>query len=166
MGSRSTGFRRTTSAGYQLPAARHLVELTSSSSPSLSTARHGKVLPGSGVLAQPAAQAQEKEQATLQKDQVQQDKIWREFIEAEWRGRKYWYQNWGFLKDYDPMGKKKEQEQLPEHVPVFSNKIPNTTNQIIGSRMNTEIGKTLVKMDYFLSSGRQKKKPEHELQPS
>ncbi|XP_006138601.2 ciliary microtubule inner protein 5 [Pelodiscus sinensis] len=165
MGSKSTGFRRTTSAGYRLPAARPLVELASSSSP-LSTAQPGKALPASRVLAKQAPRAQEQEQAPLWRDQVRQDKIWREFMEAERRGRKYWYQNWGFLKDYDPTGKKKEQEQLPEYVPVFSDQIPNTTNQIIGSRMNTEIGKTLVNMDFFLNSGRQKKKPELEFQPS
>ncbi|XP_053879499.1 uncharacterized protein C2orf50 homolog isoform X2 [Malaclemys terrapin pileata] len=131
-----------------------------------STTQHGKALPASRVLAQQAARAREEEQAALQRDPVRQDKIWREFMDAEWRGRKYWYQNWGFMKDYDPMGKKKEQEQLPEYMPVFSDKIPNTTNQTIGSRMNTEIGKTLVNMDYFLSRGRQKKKLEHEFQPS
>ncbi|CAM4532182.1 ciliary microtubule inner protein 5 [Caretta caretta] len=166
MGSRSTGFRRTTSARYRLPAARPLVDLASSSSPSLSTPQHGKALPASQVLAQQAARAREEEQAALRKDQVRQDKIWREFMEAEWRGRKYWYQNWGFMKDYDPMGKKKEQEQLPEYMPVFSDNVPNTTNQTIGSRMNTETGKTLINMDYFLSSGRQKKKLDQEFQPS
>ncbi|XP_067400976.1 uncharacterized protein C2orf50 homolog [Emydura macquarii macquarii] len=166
MGSRSTGFRRTTSAGYRLPAARSLVQLALSSSPSLSTTQLGKAPPATQAFAQQAAQARKEEQSALWGDQVRQDKIWREFIEAERRGSKYWYQNWGFMKDYDPMGKTKEQEQLPEYVPVFSDKIPNTTNQTIGSRMNTEIGKTLVNMDYFLNSGRQKKKLEHEFQPS
>ncbi|XP_053141617.1 uncharacterized protein C2orf50 homolog isoform X5 [Hemicordylus capensis] len=76
------------------------------------------------------------------------------------------YQNWSFLKDYDPMGKKKEHEELPEYVSVFSDKIPNTSSRIIGSRMNTDLGKTLVTMDYFLNYGRRKNKLEQELQPA
>ncbi|KFQ37233.1 Uncharacterized protein C2orf50, partial [Mesitornis unicolor] len=87
------------------------------------------------------------EQAALQQDQVQQDKIWRESVKAEQRGRKIWYQNWSFLKDCDQMGKKKEQKPLPNYMPVFSSKVPNSTNQNIGSRTNTELGRALVNMD-------------------
>ncbi|KFQ11169.1 Uncharacterized protein C2orf50, partial [Leptosomus discolor] len=87
------------------------------------------------------------EQAALQQDQVQQDKIWRESVEAEQRRRKIWYQNWSFLKDYDQMGKRKEQKPLPNYMPVFSSKVPNSTNQTIGSRMNTELGRALINMD-------------------
>ncbi|XP_014812268.1 PREDICTED: uncharacterized protein C2orf50 homolog isoform X2 [Calidris pugnax] len=118
------------------------------------------------VIAQPATRAWAEEQAALQQDQVQQDKIWREAVEAEQRGRKIWYQNWSFLKDYDQMGKKKEQKPLPNYVPVFSSKVPNSTNQRIGSRMSTELGRALVNMDYFFSSGARKRKPEDELQLS
>ncbi|XP_009864520.1 PREDICTED: uncharacterized protein C2orf50-like, partial [Apaloderma vittatum] len=63
-------------------------------------------------------------------------------------------------------GKKKEEKPLPNYVSVFSSKAPNSTNQIIGSRMNTELGKSLVNMDYFFSSGTRKKKLEGELQLS
>ncbi|KFO14562.1 Uncharacterized protein C2orf50, partial [Balearica regulorum gibbericeps] len=87
------------------------------------------------------------EQAALQQDQVQQDKIWRESVVAEQRVRKIWYRNWSFLKDYDQMGKKKEQKPLPDYMPVFSSNVPNSTNQMIGSRMNTELGRALVNMD-------------------
>ncbi|KFV77097.1 Uncharacterized protein C2orf50, partial [Dryobates pubescens] len=86
-------------------------------------------------------------QAALQKDQVQQDKVWRESVEAEQRGRKLWHQNWSFLKDYDQLGKKKEQKPLPNYMSVFSSEVPNSTNQVIGSRMNTELGRALVNMD-------------------
>ncbi|XP_025057634.1 uncharacterized protein C2orf50 homolog [Alligator sinensis] len=161
MGSRSPGFRNT-SAGYQLSATKSLVELasSSSSSPAFSSTQLGRA-----VTATKAARAREEEQVALQQDQVRQDKIWREFVEAEWRGRKCWYQNWSFLKDYDPLGKKKEQKPLPKFVSVFSETIPNTTNQTIGSRMNTELGRMLVNMDYFINSGGRKKKLENELQP-
>ncbi|XP_015684857.1 uncharacterized protein C2orf50 homolog isoform X2 [Protobothrops mucrosquamatus] len=107
-----------------------------------------------------------EEQDALKRDQVQQDKIWREVVEAERKATKYWYQNWSFLKDYDPQGKKKVSVQLPEYIPIFSDKIPNTTNRVIGSRMNTDLGKTLIKMDYVLNYGRRKTKTEQELQPS
>ncbi|KAM6082505.1 ciliary microtubule inner protein 5 [Chlamydotis macqueenii] len=112
------------------------------------------------VVAQPATRAWADEHAALQQDQVQQDKIWKDIVEAEERGRKIWYQNWSFLKDYDQMGKKKEQKPLPDYMPVFSSKVPNSTNQIIGSRMNTELGRALVNMDYFFSSGTRKRKLE------
>ncbi|KAM8809966.1 ciliary microtubule inner protein 5 [Eudromia elegans] len=97
---------------------------------------------------------------------VRGDRVWREAVEAERRGRRSWYQNWSFLKDYDQLGRKKEQQPLPDYVPVFSDIVPNSTNQVIGSRMNTELGKTLANMDYFFSSGRRKQKLEDELLPS
>ncbi|XP_042300754.1 uncharacterized protein C2orf50 homolog isoform X2 [Sceloporus undulatus] len=112
----------------------------------------------------PSSKTQGEEKDAL--DQDQQDKVWREFVEAERRATKYWYQNWSFLKDYDPMGKKKEREPLPEYMSLFSDKIPNTTSHMIGSRMNTDLGKTLVKMDFFLNYGRRKKKLGQELQTS
>ncbi|XP_061316802.1 uncharacterized protein C2orf50 homolog isoform X2 [Pezoporus flaviventris] len=114
--------------------------------------------PRRSVVAQPDTQAWADEQSALQQDQVQQDKIWRESVEAEQRGRKIWYQNWSFLKDYDQMGKKKEQKPLPNYMPVFSSKVPNSTNQTIGSRMDTELGRDLVNMDYFFSTGARKRK--------
>ncbi|XP_047927245.1 uncharacterized protein C2orf50 homolog isoform X2 [Anser cygnoides] len=132
----------------------------------LNTHHKQSTQPGRPVVAQPAARGRADEQAALQQDQVQQDKIWRESVEAEQRGRKIWYQNWSFLKDYDQMGKKKEQKPLPDYISVFSNKVPNSTNQNIGSRMNTELGKMLVNMDYFFSSGARKRKLEDDLQPS
>ncbi|XP_074942920.1 ciliary microtubule inner protein 5 isoform X2 [Phalacrocorax aristotelis] len=116
------------------------------------------------VIAQPAARAWADKQAALQQDQVQQDKIWRESAGAEQRGRKIWYQNWSFLKDYEQMGKKKEQKPLPNYLSGFSSKVPNSTNQTIGSRINTELGRALVNMDYFFSSGARKRKLEGELQ--
>ncbi|XP_071598009.1 ciliary microtubule inner protein 5 isoform X1 [Heliangelus exortis] len=122
--------------------------------------------PRKPVVAQPAPQAWENKQAALQKDQVQQDKIWRESVEAEQRRKKIWCQNWSFLSDYDQLGRKKEQKPLPKYVPVFSSKIPNSTNQTIGSHLNTELGRALINMDYFFTTGAKKRKLEVELQPS
>uniref|UniRef100_A0A8C3GLP3 Chromosome 2 open reading frame 50 n=1 Tax=Cairina moschata TaxID=8855 RepID=A0A8C3GLP3_CAIMO len=158
---KGSGFRRNRRTRSWQAATTPLGQ--AASAPSLS---RGSTQPGRPVLAQTAARSRADEQAALQQDQVQQDKIWREFVEAEQRGKKIWYQNWSFLKDYDQMGNKKEQKPLPDYISVFSNKVPNSTNQNIGSRMNTELGKMLVNMDYFFSSGARKRKLEDDLQPS
>ncbi|XP_009463725.1 PREDICTED: uncharacterized protein C2orf50 homolog [Nipponia nippon] len=158
---KGSGFRRNTLVRPRQPATTPLGQ--PASAPSVSP---GSTQPRRPVIAQPAARAWADEQAALQQDQVQQDKIWRESVEAEQRQRRIWYQNWSFLKDYDQMGKKKEQKPLPNYVPVFSTKVPNSTNQTIGSRMNTELGKALVNMDYFFSSGARKRKFDGELQLS
>ncbi|XP_010018454.1 PREDICTED: uncharacterized protein C2orf50 homolog [Nestor notabilis] len=158
---KGSGFRRNTLVRSQQPATTSLGLPASAPSASL-----GSTQPSRSVVAQPATRAWADEQAALQQDQVQQDKIWRESVEAEQRGRKNWYHNWSFLKDYDQMGKKREQKPLPNYMPVFSSKVPNLTNQIIGSRMNTELGRDLVNMDYFFSTGARKRKLDGELQPS
>ncbi|XP_010125722.1 PREDICTED: uncharacterized protein C2orf50 homolog, partial [Chlamydotis macqueenii] len=158
---KDSGFRKNTLVTSWQPASTPLGQRVSSPSMSL-----GSTQPRRLVVAQPATRAWADEHAALQQDQVQQDKIWKDIVEAEERGRKIWYQNWSFLKDYDQMGKKKEQKPLPDYMPVFSSKVPNSTNQIIGSRMNTELGRALVNMDYFFSSGTRKRKLEGELQVS
>ncbi|KAH0621971.1 hypothetical protein JD844_023793 [Phrynosoma platyrhinos] len=167
MGSRANGLRGTTSAGYRSPATSPVGDLTSSSSPSLNSNHSGRTFLATAQSSlKPSSKTQGEEKDAQDQDQVQQDKVWREFVEAERRATKYWYQNWSFLKDYDPMGKKKESDPLPEYMSLFSDKIPNTTSHMIGSRMNTDLGKTLVKMDFFLNYGRRKKKLGQELQPS
>ncbi|KAJ1149753.1 hypothetical protein NDU88_002558 [Pleurodeles waltl] len=108
---------------------------------------------------------QQKDEAARREDQVRQDHTWREFVNAERRAGRRWEEHWGFLKAYDSMGNEKEQEQLPEYIPVFSDKVPNTTNQVIGSRMDTDFGKALMNMEYILLSGNQKKKLGTELVP-
>ncbi|XP_030345126.1 uncharacterized protein C2orf50 homolog isoform X2 [Strigops habroptila] len=157
---KGSGFRRNTSVRSQQPATTSLGQPASAPSASLSSTQPRR------SVTQPATRARADEQAALQQDQVQQDKIWRESVEAEQRGRKIWYQNWSFLKDYDQMGKKREQKPLPNYMPVFSSKVPNSTNQVIGSRMNTDLGRDLVNMDYFFSTGARKRKLDGELQPS
>nr|XP_009680540.1 PREDICTED: uncharacterized protein C2orf50 homolog [Struthio camelus australis] len=152
----SSGLRRAALARSQLPGAPRHGEPACPS--------RGTTVPLDGVRS--PAWPHADRQAALQKNPVRGDKIWREVVEAEERGRKSWHQNWSFLKDYDQTGKKKEQKPLPDYVPLFSDKVPNSTNQVIGSRMNTELGKTLVNMDYFFSSRGRKKKLEDELLPS
>ncbi|XP_015271894.1 PREDICTED: uncharacterized protein C2orf50 homolog [Gekko japonicus] len=165
-GSRANGLWGTTSAGDWLPVTSHVGDSSSSTSPLLSSTQTGRSTSATPSLVKQLRRTQGEQQEALKGDQVQQDKIWRELVDAERRATKYWYQNWNFLKDYDPMGEKKEHKQLPEYVSVFSDKIPNTNGHIIGSQMNTDLGKTLVKMDYFFNYGRRKDRLGQELQPS
>ncbi|XP_031466952.1 uncharacterized protein C2orf50 homolog [Phasianus colchicus] len=155
---KGSGFGRNTLTRSWHPASTALGQ--PASAPPLS---HGSIRLGRAHL---AARSRAEEQEALQQDQVQQDKVWRESVEAERRGRKIWYQNWSFLKDYDQMGNKKELKPLPDYMSVFSNTVPNSTNQNIGSRMNTELGKMLINMDYLFSRGAQKRKLEDDLQLS
>ncbi|XP_063771482.1 uncharacterized protein C2orf50 homolog [Pseudophryne corroboree] len=148
--------RRATSAGYRMPD-RTATKLASTSSVSLN-----KSLPGT----RKALSLSDREKGRQAwGDAVQQDQVWREFVEAEKRGEKQWHENWSFLKEYDALGNKKEVEKPPEYVPIFSDQVPNTTNQMIGSRISTDMGKTLVHMDFFLTSGNQKKRLGTELLP-
>ncbi|XP_051831380.1 uncharacterized protein C2orf50 homolog [Antechinus flavipes] len=110
------------------------------------------------------AQAREAEQAALQANQVHQDNLWRELLEAELRSNKRWVENWSFLKDYDQMGNKKEHPKLPEYISLFSDTVPSTTNQVIGSRVNTELGKKIASMDFFFVEGNRKKKLKDDFQ--
>ncbi|XP_053564916.1 uncharacterized protein C2orf50 homolog [Bombina bombina] len=156
MGSRQVTIRRATSAGYRLPnkGPAHLASVSSSSL--------GKTHPGARQA--PVQSAQDKAKQAWE-DAVRKDCVWKEFVEAEKRGNKRWEENWNFLAEYDSMGNKKEEEPLPEHAPIFSAHSPNTTNENIGSRINTDLGQTLIHMDYFLTGGNQKKKLGHELLP-
>ncbi|XP_066445287.1 uncharacterized protein C2orf50 homolog [Eleutherodactylus coqui] len=156
MGSKQMSIRRATSAGYRMPD-RTTTKMTSTSSVSLS-----KSQPGTRQIT--SLSDREKEKQTWG-DAVRKDHVWREFVEAERRGQKLWNENWSFLKEYDALGNEKEVEHLPDKVPIFSDQVPNTTNQTIGSRINTDLGKTLIYMDFLLTSGNQKKRLETEFQP-
>ncbi|XP_049508477.1 uncharacterized protein C2orf50 homolog [Panthera uncia] len=145
------GFQRTTSAGYRLPSTRPsaLHTPTAQSGPAVSRGLTG------GRRAPQAPRT----------DGVQQDQLWRELLEAERRGQRRWAQNWSFLKDYDPLGEKKAPVTLPENVPFFSDAVPGSTNQVVGSRVDTPLGQTLIGMDSFFVEGVRKKTLEAELQP-
>ncbi|XP_003411936.1 uncharacterized protein C2orf50 homolog [Loxodonta africana] len=160
MGNRPiSGLQRTTSAGYRSPPTK----LPASVSPAAPS--------GAVTLRGPAGRPQ-KSQAPKAKaergsgaESVRQDQLWRELLEAERRSQQRWAHNWSFLKDCDPMGNKKEHPTLLEHVPLFSDTVPNSMNQIVGSGMDTPLGKTLMHVDILFVEGVRKKKLEEELQP-
>ncbi|XDB55511.1 hypothetical protein AB1E18_008973 [Capra hircus] len=124
---------------------------------------HGGSVVGRGPAGGP--QALKAKRSAPGADGVQQDQLWRELLEAERRSQQRWAQNWSFLKDYDPMGNKKEPVKLPDYVPRFSDTVPNSTNRAVGSRVDTPLGKTLIGLDFFFVEGARKKKLEEELQP-
>ncbi|XP_043940236.1 uncharacterized protein C2orf50 homolog [Protopterus annectens] len=151
--------RRATSAGYRLPLPDGPNrDLASTSSPSIG--KPPKRYRGAG---------QAQGESALRKDldawdAVKEDEVWREFVRAELQRAKRWQENWSFLKDYDSMGKPKVQKTLPEYVPIYSDKIPNTMNQNFGRQINTPIGQKLILMDRLLTGSKQKKKLGNELQ--
>ncbi|XP_060677809.1 uncharacterized protein C2orf50 homolog [Hemiscyllium ocellatum] len=142
MGSKELQFSRTTSAGYRL-----------AEKPNAGT------LPGYGKAA--AGNRSQSKDPYL--GTVQQDQVWREFLRAEWQGLRQWEKNWSFLKDYDDKGRLKVREPLPEYIPVFSDKVPNTTNQTFGSRIDSQLGQTILRMDFGLQKENRKKKLDNEL---
>ncbi|XP_053444577.1 uncharacterized protein C2orf50 homolog [Nycticebus coucang] len=162
MGSHPTPeLQRTTSAGYRQPLTRPPA--------SMSVAPQGGPVVGrslAGGCPVPRAPKANKGQCMAQgAERTQQDQLWRELLEAEQRSLQRWVQNWSFLKDYDPMGNKKEPEPLPDYVSLFSDTVPNSTNQVVGSRVDTPLGKMLIGMDFSFVEGARKKKLECELQP-
>ncbi|XP_008300000.1 LOW QUALITY PROTEIN: ciliary microtubule inner protein 5 [Stegastes partitus] len=48
------------------------------------------------------------------------------------------------------VGQPRSEEPLPTYVSLFSDRIPNTTNQTFGSRMSTPLGSELVRLDRLL----------------
>lgn len=132
--------KRATSAGYRLPN-RPNVTLMSQSSVSM-----GKIL-GTGKTHNTGASAELNSDT---RDRVKQDQVWREFVHAEMRGVKDWQRNWSFLKNYDQLGELRPETPLPTHESFYSNTIPNTTNQMLGSRLYTQLGRELMRMDKLL----------------
>ncbi|XP_068925185.1 uncharacterized protein C2orf50 homolog [Petaurus breviceps papuanus] len=159
MWSPSQAFQRTTMPGGRQQSPRPL-DPAFASAPSL-----GRTPAGISPVRTQGAQAREAERAAMQANQVHQDSLWKELLEAELRSRRRWIENWSFLKDYDPMGNKKEHPKLPEYISLFSDTVPSTANQVIGSRVNTELGKKIAGMDFFFAEGNRKKKPKDGSQP-
>ncbi|XP_054422562.1 uncharacterized protein C2orf50 homolog [Pteronotus mesoamericanus] len=149
-----SGLQKTMSTGCRLPAPRP----AASAAP---TARGG---PAAGR--RPAgSRATRAGQEALAANGVQRDQLWVELLEAEKRSQRRWAENWSFLSDYDPMGNKKEPGKLPEHVPLFSDMVPHSTNRVVGSRLDTPLGKTLTGLDFRFVEGVRKQQLDDELQP-
>ncbi|XP_010736526.2 ciliary microtubule inner protein 5 [Larimichthys crocea] len=80
-------------------------------------------------------------------DPVKQDQVWKELVWRERRGVQEWEKNWDFLRNYDQMGQVKPEEPPPSNMSFFSEHIPNTSNQMFGSRLTTPLGSEVVRLD-------------------
>ncbi|XP_066535798.1 uncharacterized protein C2orf50 homolog [Hoplias malabaricus] len=153
---RKVSARRVTSAGYRLPERARVAPVSQSSvsvlRPSLSVTRSTGDPP---------------ERDNSSRDPVKQDQIWREFVLAERAGVKEWEKNWSFLKEFDQLGHPKTEPPIPSYVSLYSETIPNTSNQTFGSRVCTELGKELMRMDklMILTASHRKSKSSPEMQP-
>ncbi|XP_062850966.1 uncharacterized protein C2orf50 homolog [Trichomycterus rosablanca] len=154
---RKMGNRRATSAGYRLPG-RPNVALTSQSSVSVVRTSQSGTRPQSEppLLRDPDT-----------RDPVKQDRVWRELVLAERTGLKEWEKNWSFLKNFDQLGHPRTETPLPSYVSLYSDTLPNTSNQTIGSRVCTELGREMMRMDklLMLTATHRKTKPSPEMQP-
>ncbi|XP_067099834.1 uncharacterized protein C2orf50 homolog [Osmerus mordax] len=126
--------KRATSAGYRLPDPRNV---TQSSLVSMGPSK----IHNTGAS---------KDSNPETRDPVKQDQVWREFVHAEMKGAKEWQKNWSFLKNYDQLGELRSETPLPSHVSLYSDHLPHTANQMLGSRLYTQLGMELVRMDKLL----------------
>ncbi|XP_016132423.1 uncharacterized protein C2orf50 homolog [Sinocyclocheilus grahami] len=147
---------RATSAGYRLPD-RPNGPLASQSS--VSVFRHS------------AGRTRNTGETPVQdddtRDLVKQDQVWREFVRAERTGVKEWEKNWSFLMNFDQLGHPRTETPLPSSVSLYSDRVPNTRNQMFGSGLYTELGKELIRLDNLLTltANHRKTKRNPEMQP-
>ncbi|XP_071327241.1 uncharacterized protein C2orf50 homolog [Trachinotus anak] len=146
--------RRVSSAGYRLPERSSGARPLTTQPPAERT-RYAK---GDAVSVEPNPD---------KSDPVKQDRVWRELVWSERRGAREWEKNWNFLRNYDQMGQPKSEEPLPSYVSLFSDRVPNTTNQMFGSRLSTPLGSELVRLDKLLlwSGSHHRRKQDPEMQP-
>ncbi|PAA63451.1 hypothetical protein BOX15_Mlig032332g3 [Macrostomum lignano] len=97
------------------------------------------------------------------KDAVNQDKIWRQFLENEQRLDKQWEQNWGFICEFDPKGNPKTKKVLPEEASVYSEKVPNTDAGNYGNRLATEAGQRVAQMQAKFETQNRRSKPDKDI---
>ncbi|KAK9533312.1 hypothetical protein VZT92_008436 [Zoarces viviparus] len=120
--------RRVPSAGYQLPDRAYGTRPVTTQQPADRT-RHAEPNPD-------------------RRDPVKQDQVWKEAVWGERSAVREWEKNWSFL-NYDEMGQLKP-EPLPSYVSLFSSRVPNTSSQLVGSRLSTPLGSELVRLDRLL----------------
>ncbi|XP_005477597.1 ciliary microtubule inner protein 5 [Oreochromis niloticus] len=89
-----------------------------------------------------------------------QDQLWKERVWKERKSAMEWEETWR-IKEIHHMG------PFPNNLSVFSDCIPNTTNQVYGSRLNTPLGDELLRQERLTlwPAGQRKRKPDPELLP-
>ncbi|KAK3588594.1 hypothetical protein CHS0354_001919 [Potamilus streckersoni] len=122
------------------------------------SAYHENCIPATQRVTAPPIETKRPEGDFNKCDKVTLDKIWKQSVDGEKRCVKNWETNWGFLADYDSKGNKKEAEELPDQVQMFSKDVPNTNSGNYGSRQDTPLGQTMRNLEYkFYSDGRRRK---------
>ncbi|KAK2826372.1 hypothetical protein Q5P01_020586 [Channa striata] len=146
--------KRVSSAGYRLPERSNGTRPTTKQPPADKT------------------RSAKRDEVSLDRnpdksDPAKQDEVWKELVWRERKGIREWEKNWNFLRDYDQMGQLKSEEPLPSYVSLYSDHIPNTTNQMFGSRLSTPLGSELVRLDRLLlwSGSHHKCKQDPEMLP-
>ncbi|XDV50505.1 hypothetical protein PO909_019555 [Leuciscus waleckii] len=94
------------------------------------------------------------------RDPVKQDQVWKEFVRAEEK-------NWSFLMNFDQLGNPRTETSLPSSGSLYSDRVPNTSNQMFGSGLYTELGKEMIRLDnlLILTANHRKAKRNPEMQP-
>ncbi|KAK7140398.1 hypothetical protein R3I94_012874 [Phoxinus phoxinus] len=133
--------RRATSAGYRLPD-RPNGPLASQSSVSVFRNSAGRTRNTGDTPAQ----------GDDTRDPVKQDQVWKEFVRAERTGLKEWEKNWSFLMNFDQLGHPRTETSLPSSGSLYVDRVPlpNTSNQMFGSGLYTELGKEMIRLDNLL----------------
>nr|XP_046269863.1 uncharacterized protein C2orf50 homolog [Scatophagus argus] len=146
--------RRASSAGYRLPQ-RNKGTRPVTTEPQAEKTRRAKRDAASAELNPDGG------------DTVKQDQAWKELVWSEKRGLREWEKNWGFLRNYDQMGQLKPEEPLPSYTSLFSDRVPNTSNQMFGSRLSSPLGSELVRLDRLIlwSGSHHKRKQDPEMLP-
>lgn len=65
-------------------------------------------------------------------------------------------ENWAFLTQYDPKGEVKASQKVPENASFYGDKVPATTSQQIGSRLNSPLQRKLKQLESSMSKHSQK----------
>ncbi|CAM4726241.1 unnamed protein product [Leuciscus chuanchicus] len=148
--------RRATSAGYRLPD-RPNGPLASQSSVSVFRNSADRTRNTGDTPAQ----------CDDTRDPVKQDQVWKEFVRAERTGTKEWEKNWSFLMNFDQLGNPRTETSLPSSGSLYSDRVPNTSNQMFGSGLYTELGKEMIRLDnlLILTANHRKAKRNPEMQP-
>ncbi|XP_056094632.1 uncharacterized protein C2orf50 homolog [Rhinichthys klamathensis goyatoka] len=148
--------RRATSAGYRLPD-RPNGPLASQSSVSVFRNSAGRTRNTGDTPTQ----------GDDTRDPVKQDQVWKEFVRAERTGMKEWEKNWSFLMNFDQLGHPRTETSLPSSGSLYSDRVPNTSNQMFGSGLYTELGKEMIRLDnlLILTANHRKAKRNPEMQP-
>ncbi|XP_028250812.1 ciliary microtubule inner protein 5 [Parambassis ranga] len=140
--------KRASSAGYRLPERSNGIRPTTTTPPPPDRARY----------------AGGETQTSHWKDPVKRDQVWKDLIWNERRVAREWEKNWSFLRNIDLTGRLRPEQPLPSNLSLFSDKVPNTSNQIYGTQQSTPLGREVSRRDR-LTVGHNKRKGDPEMLP-